>query len=117
MLSILLLLASGPQTAMTPIPEDPLHPRPQALMRQFSTIQPNCDEQRLRRAQDQGGSAVWRNDGPPVAHYLLLDRYSRGCPDPIIVNYAVPGSNAIGRELGRTPQPLPRYTPPSVRAD
>ncbi len=35
-----------------------------------------------------------------VALYRLLERRIEGCPAPIIVNYRVPGSNAIGRELG-----------------
>jgi len=41
---------------------------------------------------------MWREGGQAVGLYRLLDRYVDGCPAPIIVNYRVPGSNAIGRE-------------------
>jgi hypothetical protein len=34
--------------------------------------------------------------------YLLLERRVRGCPAPIVVMERVPGSNAIGREMGRS---------------
>lgn len=44
------------------------------------------------------GNLLWREGGEPVAHYRLLERRVNGCPAPIIVNYRVPGSNAIGRE-------------------
>jgi len=48
-----------------------------------------------------------------VRRYLLLDRRDRNnCPLPI--SYPIPGQpQALGRELGREPQPLPRATPPA----
>ena len=52
---------------------------------------------------DGGGSLLWREGQDRVGHYLLLDRYVGGCPQPFIVNYRVPGSNAVGREVGRAP--------------
>ncbi len=136
MLSILLLLAAAPQAAEVPaqtlrpatvqemidagaLPPPPA-PRGAAQMPVLGDAGPLCRNPTMRANDPNARNGlVWREEGHPVALYRLLERRVDGCPDPIIVNYRVPGSNALGRELGRTPEPLPlpRYTPPSVRAD
>lgn len=119
MLSMLLLLAAAPQ-AETP----PLRPATIAELAAAGASLPiipraagmpvlgdggvQCDN-RPQRAADPGvrGSLMWRETGQAVGLYRLLDRRVNGCPAPIIVNYRVPGSDAIGRELGRD-RPIPR---------
>lgn len=129
MLSMLLLLASAPQTA--PAPAHGLRPATiQEMIDAGAVVEPSpsggdaanmpvlggagpfCASVVTRAADpDPGNGLMWREDGEPVGLYRLLDRRVDGCPDPIIVNYRVPGSNAVGRELRRTPAPLPLTSP------
>jgi len=107
MLSMLLLLAVAPQSAIPPMPPAPV-PGGQGTMRVLGQSLPGCASL-ATPANDPtaAGTLLWREGQDRVGHYLLLDRYVGGCPDPIIVNYRVPGSNAVGREVGRTPAPAP----------
>ncbi|MFC5343904.1 hypothetical protein ACETK8_00565 [Brevundimonas staleyi] len=102
MLSILLLLAAAPQTVIPSAPPPP--PAPSASMRVLGDSGFGCASE-IRQAGDPtvGGSLMWRDGDARVAHYRLLDRRVNGCPAPVIVNYRVPGSDAIGREARRTP--------------
>lgn len=52
-----------------------------------------------------GNGLLWREGQDRVGHYLLLDRYVGGCPDPMYARYSVPGSNAVGREAMRSTAP------------
>ena len=110
MLSLLLLLTS-PQMAIPPRPPAPTT-GPQDTLRVLGQSQPGCASL-VTPAQDstQGDGLLWREGADRVGHYLLLDRRVNGCPDPILVNYRVPGSNAVGRELGLAPAPLPAEAP------
>ena len=118
MLSILLLLAVAPQSVTPTVPPPPPSAPRSATMPVLSDTGFGCQNE-LRRATDAtvGGNLMWRDGDAPVGHYLLLDRRVNGCPAPVVVNYRVPGSNAVGRELGRTPEPLPSYSLPGIRAD
>lgn len=103
MLSMLLLLAIAPQA------EAPLPPPPgRQGMPMLSDGGLPC-ETRATRAADLSvtGDLMWRERGQAVGLYRLLDRRVNGCPAPIIVNYRVPGSDALGREMGRE-RPIPR---------
>ena len=104
MLSILLLLAAAPQSVIPAAPPPPPSAPRAAGMRVLGDSGFGCESE-VRRAADPtvGGNLMWREGDAPVAHYLLLDRRVNGCPAPIIVNYLVPGSNAVGREAGRAP--------------
>lgn len=108
MLSILLLLAAAPQ-AVLPSASPPAPPS--ATMRVVGDSGSICESE-VRRAVDPtvGGDLMWRDGDAPVAHYRLVDRRVEGCPAPVIVNYRVPGSDAVGREAGRTP-PAPVIRP------
>jgi len=113
MLSMLLLLAAAPQAVIPTVPPPPVAPRGSAATPVIGMTQPGCRAPVLQ-ANDPttpGSGLMWRGGKQPVALYRLLDRYVDGCPAPIIVNYRVPGSNALGRELGRDPAPLPSITP------
>lgn len=55
----------------------------------------------------RGNGLMWRQGGEAVGLYRLLDRRVNGCPDPIVVHYRAPGSNAVGREAGRASAPSP----------
>lgn len=124
MLSMLLLLAAAPQAAEAPaqslrpattqemidagvIPPPP-PPGREALMRVLGDAGVGCGSD-VRRADDPraGNGLMWRGGGEPVGLYRLLDRRVNDCPAPIIVNYRVPGSNAIGREAGRSDEAAP----------
>lgn len=110
MLVLTLLFAGEPQTA-APYPGPP--PSPPAS-RLIDPTPLSCRDEALRT---QGPSSV----GPlgvsrpgDVSHYLLLDRWVDGCPAPLIVNQRVPGSNAVIRQPGVTPdvsRPLRRPQP------
>ena len=105
MLSMLLLLVAAPQSvgpAMPPAP--PSAPRGVA-MPVLGDGGYGCESD-VRRAADPmaRGALMWREGDAPVAHYRLLDRRVNGCPAPVIVNYRVPGSNALGREVGPAPR-------------
>lgn len=115
MLSMLLLLVVAPQSV---IPTAPAPPPSSPATAVLGDSGPACRSE-VRRVEDStvAGRLMWRDGDAPVAHYRLLDRRVNGCPDPIVVSYRIPGSNAVSREIGRTPEPLPRYAPPSVRAD
>ena len=111
MLSILLLLASAPQSAVPAMPAQPGRPaEPGATaMTRVYTGAPGCASGVIQ-ANDPtapGAGLLWREGGDAVGLYRLLDRRVNGCPDPIIVNYRAPGSNAVGREAGRAPAPSP----------
>ncbi len=115
MLSILLLLAAAPQAMVPPTPPAPT---PQGTMPVLGQPQAGCARTPTHAVDPNAGNGLlWREGQDAVGHYLLLDRHVAGCPDPIVVSHRVPGSNAVGREVGRTPEPLPRYTPPRIRAD
>ncbi len=111
MLSMLLLLTAAPQSAEGPAPS--LRPGtiqemilPELPARENAARMPvlsdtgfGCDSDvRLATYPNAGNSLLWRDGGDPVGLYRLLDRRVNGCPEPIVVNYRVPGSNAIGRE-------------------
>lgn len=111
MLSMLLLLTAAPQSAEGPAPS--LRPAtiqemivPELAARETAARLPvlsdtgfGCDSDvRLVTYPNAGNSLLWRDGGDPVGLYRLLDRRVNGCPEPIVVNYRVPGSNAIGRE-------------------
>ena len=113
MLSMLFLLVA-PQTTLPPMPPAP-EPGANATVRVFGQPIPGCGSV-ATPANDplSGNNLIWREGQSPVGHYLLLERRVNGCPDPIVVNYRVPGSNAVGREVGRTPAPSPVHTPPAI---
>lgn len=126
MLSILLLLAAAPQAAepavqtLRPASVQELIdagaiPQPLAPTRNAGDIPvlgrpfPGCRSEATPAADlTVGNTLLWREGQDSVGHYLLLERRVGGCPDPLVVNYRVPGSNAVGREIGRTPAPLPQ---------
>jgi hypothetical protein len=116
MLSILMVLAAVPQTTIAVRPDHldlPARPQGGATMPVLGSPPPGC-ESTVTRVTDPtapGGTLMWRERGQAVGLYRLLDRYVDGCSAPIVVNYRVPGSNALGRETGRDPGPLPRVTP------
>lgn len=64
---------------------------------------PLCRSEVLRTVEPlaPGGGLMWREGAEPVGLHRLLERRVNGCPAPIVVNYRVPGSNAVGREMGR----------------
>lgn len=119
MLSMLLLLAAAPQVQTGPLtlPEanieqmiaagvapPPVYPRVQGVI----GLTPAHCSNRVIQASDPavpGSNLLWRDGSQRVALYRLLDRYVDGCPAPLIVNYRVGGSNAVGREMGRDPAP------------
>lgn len=103
MLSMLLLLAAAPQSVAPSAPPSP-PVSPSATMRVVGDSGLGCESE-VRRAVDPlvGGTLMWRDGDAPVAHYRLLDRRVDGCPAPVIVNYRVPGSDAVGRQAGRAP--------------
>ena len=102
MLSILLLLAAAPQSVIPSMP--PPAPTPPAATPVLGQP-PAGRAPATQRASDPTArnGLMWREGQDPVGHYLLLDRYVAGCPDPIVVRYRVPGSDAVGREIGRAP--------------
>ncbi|WP_298159031.1 hypothetical protein [Brevundimonas sp.] len=104
MLSMLFLLAAAPQSVIPPMPPAPL-PGAQGAMRVFGQPGPGCNSLTMPTNDlDGGGSLLWREGQDRVGHYLLLERRVNGCSVPIVVNYRVPGSNAVGREVGRSTQ-------------
>lgn len=129
MLSMLLVLAAAPQAAATPAPSLQSPTVEQLIGAGVALIPPARDgspnmpvlsdtgfgcESRPLLANDPispGNGLMWRDGGEPVGLYRLLDRRVNGCPDPVVVNYRVPGSNALGREAGRDPAPRPSLTP------
>ena len=120
MLSILFLLATAPQSAIPVMPREVMPPLPTQGGQRTPVVgltPPGCrpDMMRTNDPMAPGGDLMWREGGEAVGHHLLLDRWVDGCPAPIIVNWRVPGSNALGREMDRTPAPLPPYAPVAVR--
>jgi hypothetical protein len=119
MLTLLLLLTASPQATGPLIPTLPAPPPPPgAAAMPVPGLSPLCAS-RLTRATDtvSGGDLMWREGGAAVGHYLLLDRHVGGCPDPIVVNHRAPGSNALGREVGRDNRPVPtapRFAPTPI---
>ena len=104
MLSMLLLLAAAPQSAIPPMPPAP--PAPQASMRVLGQPGPGCPSlATTANDPNAGDTLLWREGQDPVGHYLLLERRVNGCSVPLVVNYRVPGSDAVGREAGRAPAP------------
>lgn len=97
MLSMLLLLAA-PQSAIPLMPPAP--PAPQASMRVLGQPGPGCASLAMpvNRPVPPSNGLLWHEGQEPVGHYLLLERRVNGCSAPVVVNYRVPGSNAIGRE-------------------
>ncbi|MBJ7486501.1 hypothetical protein [Brevundimonas sp.] len=111
MLSMLLLLAAAPQSAIPPMPPAPV-PGGQATMRVLGQPGPGCASLAIPANDPNAGNALlWREGRDRVGHYLLLERRVNGCSVPIIVNYRVPGSNAVGREVGRAPAPSAAVVP------
>lgn len=105
MLSMLLLLAAAPQSAIPPMPPAPFAGA-QGGMRVLGHPGPGCASLAMPANDlEVGNTLLWRGGQDRVGHYLLLDRRVNGCPAPVIVNYRVPGSNAVGREVGRSTQP------------
>ncbi len=102
MLSILLLLAAAQSVIPSPPPPSPSAPT--ASMRVLGDSGFGCASE-VRQASDPtvAGNLMWRDGDAPVGHYRLLDRRVNGCPAPVIVNYRVPGSDAVGREGSRAP--------------
>jgi hypothetical protein len=113
MLSMLLLIAAAPQSVIPTFPPLPVAPRGSAEMPVIGMPLPGCRPPVLQASDPTtpGSGLTWREGGEAVGFYRLLDRYVDGCPAPIIVNYRVPGSNALGREMGRDPAPLPGLPP------
>ena len=109
MLSILLLLATAPQStipAMSPAPS-PV-PGGQGRMRVLGQSGSGCASLSMPANDPNAGNGLlWREGEHRVGHYLLLDSYVGGCPDPMYARYSVPDSNAVGREVGRGPAPSP----------
>lgn len=105
MLSMLLLLAAPPQSAIPPMPPAPA-PQARGTMRVLGQPGPGCASLAMP-ANDPNASntLLWREGQDPVGHYLLLERRVNGCSVPVVVNYRVPGSNAVGREVGHAPTP------------
>lgn len=106
MLPILLLLAAAPQSMIPASPPQlmPPAPAPQATLPVLGQMSPGCAPVQTRAVDPSvGDGLLWREGQDPVGHYLLLDRYVGGCPDPIVVAHRVPGSNAVGREARRQP--------------
>ncbi len=97
----LLLLSAALQSA--PVPERP-RGEPNAIGRNLWSPPSGCDGLLSRAAEPirPGGGLAWREGDEPVGMYLLLERRVRGCPAPIVVMERVPGSNAFGREMGRS---------------
>lgn len=111
MLSMLILLAA-PQSAMPPMPEQlmrPAEPGANVSMRVFGGSPSGCAPGPMPASDptSPGNGLLWREGGDDVGLYRLLDRRVNGCPDPVIVSYRVPGSNAVGREASRAPAPSP----------
>lgn len=92
MLSMLLLLAAAPQSAIPPIPPAPV-PGGQGTMRIYGAS-PGCAPGPMpaNDPTSPGNGLMWREGGDAVGLYRLLDRRVNGCPDPIVVNYQVSGS-------------------------
>jgi len=119
MLSMLLFLAVAPQAATPPPYPSPFNGQVLIAPSYRSTpgvmgVTPEHCRSRPTYANEPivpGANLRWRNGSPRVALYRLLDRYVDGCPAPIIVNYRIGGSNAVGREFGRDPAPLPGFSP------
>lgn len=112
MLSMLLLLAAAPQATIPAMPPHLMPPAPSQGGPRTPVLgltPPGCQSTVLRanNSVTARGGLMWREGGEPVGLYRLLDRYVDGCPAPIIVNYHVPGSNAVGREAGGEPAPAP----------
>ncbi|WP_309629570.1 hypothetical protein [Brevundimonas sp.] len=105
MLSMLLLLAGAPQSTIPQMPPPPV-PGGQGTLRVYGAS-PGCapGPTQANDPTSPGNGLMWREGGHAVALYRLLDRRVNGCPDPIVVNYRVPGSNAVGREVGRSTEP------------
>ncbi|WGM32829.1 hypothetical protein [Brevundimonas sp. NIBR11] len=104
MLSMLLLLAAAPQSAIPPMPPAPV-PGAQGTMRVVGQTLPACAPVTTPiNDPTTGNGLLWRGGQDSVALYRLLERRVNGCPAPIIVNYRVPGSNAVGREVGPAPR-------------
>ncbi len=100
MLSMLFLLVAAPQSA---IPGPPAAPSAAAT--------PTACRDSVTRATDTSSAngLMWRGEGQPVGLYRLLERRIDGCSAPLIVNYRVPGLNALGRQVGPVPaRPVPR---------
>lgn len=117
MLSMLLLLSASQADAPLPRPATITEPAAAwaipilpgaAGMTALGDGGPTCDN-RPQRAADPGvrDRPMGRDGDEAVGLYRLLDRRVNGCPAPIVVNYRVPGSDAIGREMGRD-RPIPR---------
>ena len=106
MLSMLLLLVAAPQSVIPPMPPAPPPPGDESRMRVFGQPGPGCAPLAIP-ANDPNAtnSLLWREGQDRVGHYLLLERRVNGCSVPILVNDRVPGSNAVGREVGRAPRP------------
>ena len=115
MLSMLLLLAVAPQSAIPTMPPAP-PPGSEARMRVLGQPGFGCPSMAMP-ANDPNGttSLLWREGQDQVGHYLLLERRVNGCSVPILVNERVPGSNAVGREYGRRPAPVPAAPVPRPR--
>lgn len=103
MLSMLLVLAAAPQSAIPPMPPAPVPPV-QGGMPVLGQPGPGCASLAMpANDPNAGNTLLWREGQDRVGHYLLLERRVNGCSVPIVVNYRVPGSNAVGREVGRAP--------------
>jgi len=116
MLSVLLLLAAAQQSVIPVVPDQLSAPPSQpgaARLRVFGQTSSQCRSEVLQAADPSspGTGLMWRENGEAVGLYLLLDRRINGCPAPVIVSYRVPGSNALGREMGRDFAPLPSPVP------
>ncbi len=100
MLSALLLFAFAPQAAPPSTPDAPVGSAPVATARVFGPMPMVCAPRPtiVSHPAPANNGLVWREGDEPVALYRLLDRRVNGCPAPVIVNYRVPGSNALGRE-------------------
>ncbi len=104
MLILVWLLADEPQVSVPPPGFRP--PVPEARL--IDPTPEGCRNPALRTQVPTGFGPLGVGRAEDVSHYLLLERRIDGCPVPIIVNQRVPGSNAVGRQLGLDPPPGPR---------
>ena len=114
MLPIVLMLLSDPSSITAPA----LMPDPGIRLRVIERLAvPDCAAGGFQPVERPSGATrelrpdmTYRPDDGEVRSYLLLDRWVRGCPEPI--SYPLPDrQGGFIRELGRSPPPV-RLQPP-----
>lgn len=102
MLMLILSLAAEPQAVVPP----PIFRPPVPDARLINPASDRCQDQAVRTRGPVTAGALGLSRSDDVSHYLLLDRWVDGCPAPIVVNQRVPGSNAVIRQPGVTPDAI-----------